>query len=111
MKATNTTMIETVILEKIPTNGDADVNEIKKQVYALLAAKSFKGHRNLANVESDLAKIKGFENDVYTFLEVAEVVSVEVDELLETIQEAITDLRFEKREIEFWIRENAKITA
>jgi len=103
----NTTSQQSVNASKIPTVRDVNVTEIKNQVYALLVAKSYKQIRSMAEVQADIVAMKGFEDEVYSFLEVAEVVPLEVDELLETIQEAITDLRFEKREIEFWIRKQS----
>lgn len=108
MKANVTTAEKIQNEVKIPTNGDIDTDAIKNEVYALLRAKSFHVGRSMDDVLKDTIVMKQYENDVYEFLEYAEVVPVEVDKLLETIQEAITDLRFEKREIEFWIRENAK---
>lgn len=106
MKAIETTTEKVKNTVKIPIDRDVNVDVIKNEVYDLLKAKSFQGYRSLINVKNDITSMKQYEDDVYHFLEVAEVVPVEVDELLETIQEAITDLRFEKREIEFWIRKN-----
>jgi len=107
MKAIETAAEKVKNATKIPTDRDFDMNAIKEKVDVLLVDKSFQGHRTMIDVQKDIEAIKQYENDVYGFLEVAEVVPVEVDELLITIQETLTDLRFEKREIEFWIRKNA----